>query len=71
MDKDKIDIKRMIDEDPDYINIPSARYSVEKILKKYPDGCPDSVICTALNIHHSDLVVLLKKVLDKIKKGLE
>ena len=64
------EIKKLIAEDPDYVNMASVRYNLEELLKKYPEGCPDNIICAALGVHRTELPALLEKALRKLKQEL-
>lgn len=64
-----IDQKRL-DEDPDYINSKRFEYSLQNLLERYPEGCPDRIIANCLGLDEEDVEALYNKVVDKLKQRI-
>ncbi len=44
------EVQRLIDEDPDFVNLKRYGYSLKAVLKAFPDGCPEKLIVQGLLI---------------------
>lgn len=59
--------KIMIETDPDYIASKRFDYSLNKLLERYPDGCPDRIIATALMIDEEEVEILYQNIVLKLR----
>jgi hypothetical protein len=64
------EIKKMVQEQPDYIALRRFNHSLAKLLKRYPDGCPNHVIAAALAMTEEEVERTYKGVIEKLKKEL-
>lgn len=62
-----IDLKRKIEADPDYVHLKRFEYSLEKVLERYPDGCPDKVIAAGLLISEPEVEELYQQAVAKMR----
>lgn len=56
-----------IREDPDFVALKRFDYSLEAVIERYPDGCPDRVIAQALMISEVEVEELYQKAIVKIQ----
>lgn len=49
------DNKKRLELDPDFIALKRFDYSLQKLLQRYPEGCPDRIIANALLIAEEDV----------------
>lgn len=64
------EIKKMVQEQPDYIALRRFNNSLTKLLKRYPDGCPNHVIAAALAMTEEEVEKIYNGVIEKLKKEL-
>lgn len=57
--------------DEDYVHSKVHGYSLERMLDRYPEGCPDKVIARALMIPEDKVVELYEQIVEKLKKSME
>lgn len=62
--------RKMIQQNPDYIALRRFNHSLTKLLKRYPDGCPNHVIAAALALTEDEMKVLYEGLIQKLKKEL-
>lgn len=60
-----------LDTDRDYILLKRFDYSLEKLLRRYPDGAPDEVIAQALGIKPEEVEEIYQNLVLKIRAGLQ
>lgn len=65
-----VEIKDLIETDPDFINIKRFDYSLNNLLKRYPEGVPDRIIAAALQMTEDEIQSLYTTVLDKLRKKI-
>lgn len=65
-----VEIKDLIESDPDFINIKRFDYSLSNLLKRYPEGVPDRIIAAALQMTEDEIQSLYTTVLDKLRKKI-
>ena len=53
--------------DPNYIASKRFGYSLEQLLQRYPDGCPDRVIAQALLIPEEEVEEVYKSIVQKLR----
>jgi hypothetical protein len=63
--KKAIDVK--IDEEPDFVCLKRFDFSLQKVLERYPEGAPNHVIASALNISDDEAQELYESALVKIR----
>lgn len=61
----------MIDTDPDYISSKRFDYSLEKLLERYPDGCPDRVIASVLLIEEQEVEQYYVRIVEKLRRMMK
>lgn len=64
-------VKQMIENDPDFIASKRYSYSLAKLLERYPDGCPDRVIATVLQMSEEEVEVLYQKIVYKLRHHMK
>jgi hypothetical protein len=62
-----IEAKKRVETDPDYIALGRFDYSLEKLLERYPDGCPDRIIAAALLIGEHEVEELYQKAIARLR----
>ncbi len=65
------EVRILIENDNDFINIRRFDYSMNKLLERYPDGVPMRIICAALQMDEQEVEKLFQEVLAKLKTKLE
>lgn len=53
--------------DPNYIALKRFGYSLEQLLQRYPDGCPDRVIAQALLIPEEEVEEVYQSIVQKLR----
>lgn len=48
--KTEAEINNMLSNEEDFILLRRYNYSLQKLVDKYPEGCPDHIIATALGV---------------------
>lgn len=61
------DQKKLVAEDPDYVAMKRFENSLEKLLERYPDGCPDKVIAQALMVSEEEVEEMYQKAVLKLR----
>lgn len=62
------EVKNMIDTDPDYIASKRYGYSLTALLERYPDGCPDRIIATVLQMSEEEVDAMYQNIVQKLRK---
>ena len=62
--------RQMLYEDPDFIALKRYDYSLTKLMERYPDGCPDRIIASALMITEDDVEALHQEIVRKLRKAM-
>ena len=57
--------------DPDFIAIKRFDYSLEKLVDRYPEGCPKHIICKAFLMAEAEIDEVYNAVLDKLRKTMK
>jgi hypothetical protein len=57
----------MIENDPDYIASKRYGYSLALLLQRYPEGCPDRIIATVLQMSEQEVEIVYKKIIQKLQ----
>lgn len=67
---DKADFERRLREDRDFIALKRFDYSLVNLRKKYPDGCPDHVIASALQVPEDEVEALYQSAVARLRGAL-
>lgn len=59
--------KKLLETDKDFVNLKRFDYSLSKVIKRYPEGCPDRVIANALMMSEDEVEETFNKVLIKLR----
>jgi hypothetical protein len=58
---------RRIHEDRDFVNLKRFNYSVNEVVKRYPDGAPNRLIAQALMITEDDVEAMWPAIVAKLR----
>lgn len=61
------EMKRLVETDGDFIALKRFDFSLEKLIERYPDGCPERVIANALMIPEHEVEELYQKAVTKLR----
>lgn len=61
------EVKRRINEDPDFVYLKRFDYSLKNVLARYPDGAPTRIIAQALMITEEDAEAMYPRVVAKLR----
>jgi hypothetical protein len=61
------EVHRRIAEDPDFVYVKRFGYSLQKLLERYPDGCPRRIVAQALMISEDDIEPLYQSIVVKLR----
>lgn len=64
-------IKELIETDPDFIAIKRYGYSLERLEKRFPEGCENRIIANALQITEEEVDDLYNKSILTIREKLK
>ena len=59
--------KKLVAEDPNYVALKRFEFSLEKVLDRYPEGCPDRLIAQALMIPEHEVEELYQNAVVKLR----
>lgn len=62
------DVRESIEFDPDYVYLKRFSFSVEKLLKRYPDGVPDHLIAQGLLLSEEEVEGLYESAVEKLRQ---
>jgi hypothetical protein len=65
------EIKRKFAEDPDFVNLPKFGYSLQRALKRYPNGLPEELIAEALGTTVEGARARYNEVAAKLRAAVE
>jgi hypothetical protein len=57
------EINNMVSNEDDFILLRRYGYSLQKLVDKYPDGCPDHIIATALGVDEAAVKERFSKII--------
>ena len=60
-------IKILLENDPDFIALKRFEFSLDKLIDRYPDGCPSHVIAGALGITEEAVEVMYQDIIQKLR----
>jgi len=61
------EMKHMIETDPDYIASKRYGYSLNTLLERYPDGCPDRIIANVLQMSEEEVETAYQGIVRKLR----
>jgi hypothetical protein len=62
------ELKRVITDDPDFVDLPRYGCSLKRVLERYPDGLPTTAMSAkALGITEEEFGVLIDGAMKKLK----
>lgn len=59
--------RQKIDVEPDFIALKRYSYSLERLMERYPEGCPDHVIAQALLVTEDDVEAIYQKIVTRLQ----
>ena len=65
------EIRRKIDEEPDFINLKRFDFSLEKAMEHYPDGAPPKVVAQALGMSESEVESTYQSVVERLRRAMK
>lgn len=57
----------MLTDDPDFVSLKRFDFSLKKVMDRYPEGCPDHVIASALLVSEEEVPILYEQVVTKLR----
>jgi hypothetical protein len=67
----KQDARRKVEEDPDFVNVKAAGYSLSRLEEMYPGGCPPEVIAEALMVTPDEVDRRYQRIVATLKKKMK
>lgn len=64
------DIRSKLLTDPHFVNSKRFNYDIENVLNRYPDGCPEHVIASLLQIELDDISEIYEEIVLKLRKEM-
>ena len=64
-------MRRLVENDPDFVSLPRFGYSLARVLEAHPEGCSDRVISQALMIPEAELPGLYASIVQKLRTSLK
>ncbi len=68
--KPEENVKDMIENDPNYVASKRFDYSLTKLLERYPDGCPDRVIASALMMTEEEVESRYQMIVRRLRRHM-
>lgn len=68
---EETELKNLIVNDEDYVNIGRFKFSLKKLCHRFPDGAPDRIIAQALCISEADVPVLWQEIVLKLRSKIK
>lgn len=59
--------QRKLETDEDFVCLKRFDYSLRKVVERYPDGCPDRVIASALMLSEEELAEVYETIVSKLR----
>ena len=60
----------MLTTDPDFICMKRFGFSLKRLMERYPEGAPDSVIAQALNITEAEVERRYQNIIQVLRVGV-
>jgi len=64
------EVRRRITDDLDFVHLKRFDYSLNKLVERYPEGCPTRLISQALMITEDDVDELYQTVVAKLRTAM-
>lgn len=61
------EIKALISEDEDFVYLKRFGYSLNKVLERYPEGCPDRIIAQALCMTEEEVGEMYEEIVTRLR----
>jgi hypothetical protein len=61
----------LLNTDDDFVAIKRFDFSLARLLERYPDGAPNSVIASALMIDEEDVEPLYESIVNKLREIMQ
>ena len=61
------ELRKRVETEADFVNLKRFNYSLEKLLERYPEGCPNRVIAHALDIAEDEVEELYQMAVCKLR----
>jgi hypothetical protein len=65
-----IETQKRLEAEPDFVALKRFDYSLDKVLERYPNGCPTRIIAQALLMTEEEVEAAYERVVEKLRKGL-
>lgn len=62
-----LETQKMLTDDPDFVSLKRFDFSLKKVMDRYPEGCPDHVIASALLVSEEEVPILYEQVVTKLR----
>lgn len=62
--------KTLIESDPDFIYSKRFNYSLDELLKRHPDGCPNRIIASVLMVTEDDVEEWYRRIVVKLRDAM-
>ena len=59
-----------LDSDVDFIDAPKFDNSIKKLLERYPNGVPETVICRVMKLESKEVRAIISGALEKLRAAL-
>lgn len=63
--------KAKLENEEDFINLKRFEYSLQQLMERYPEGCPDKIIAKALMIPEEEVEKLYQEIAQKLHELIE
>lgn len=64
-------MKQLIENDPDFIASKRYNYSLKMLLERYPEGCPDRIVASALQLEEEEIDAIYQEIVKKLRKAMK
>jgi hypothetical protein len=64
------EVKKLIETDPDFVCARRFGNSLSRLEERYPDGCPDHVIASALGISEDEVQEKMDTIIEKLRTAM-
>lgn len=64
------EIREKLLKDPKFVNSKRFDFDINKVLERYPDGCPDHVLASLLQLEIDDLEELHEEIISKLRREM-
>lgn len=64
------EVRRRLEEEPDFVHLRRFDYSLDKVVERYPEGCPTRLIAQALLLTEDDVEILYSRLVIKLRASM-